>query len=104
METLLNKAVDFTAIFAANDQMAMGARLALYRRGIRVPEEVSIMGFDDQPASAYLSPPLTTVVQPATEMGRTAARMLLQLLEGEPLEAANLKAEIVVRESVCRRP
>lgn len=104
VETLLNKAVDFTAIFAANDQMAMGARLALYRRGIRVPEEVSIMGFDDQPASAYLSPPLTTVVQPATEMGRTAARMLLQLLEGEPLEAANLKAEIVVRESVCRRP
>lgn len=103
VETLLSKSAEFTAIFAANDQMAMGARLALYRRRIRVPEDVSIIGFDDQPASAYMSPPLTTVAQPATQMGRTAAGMLLQQIAGESFENPILPIEIIVRESVAQR-
>jgi len=101
--SLLTRGVQFSAIFAANDEMALGARLALYRRGIRVPEDISIIGFDDQPASAYMTPPLTTVAQPALEMGCSAAKMMLRLLCGQPLETPNLPVQIVVRESVVQR-
>jgi LacI family transcriptional regulator len=101
--SLLTRGVQFSAIFAANDEMALGARLALYRKGIRVPEDVSIIGFDDQPASAYMTPPLTTVAQPALEMGCSAAKMMLQLLAGQPPEIPQLPVRIVVRESVVQR-
>lgn len=100
--SLLARGVHFSAIFAANDEMALGARLALYRRGIRVPEDISIIGFDDQPASAFMTPPLTTVAQPAMEMGRAAARMMLQQLAGQTLEMTKLNVQIVVRESVLQ--
>lgn len=102
VESFLYRGVSFSAIFAANDEMAMGARLALYRRGIRVPEDVSIIGFDDQPSSAYMTPPLTTVRQPAVEMGTASAEALLKLLANEPFETPELKAELVIRESVAR--
>ncbi len=64
VEHLLMHDVPFTAVFAANDLSAYGARLALYRRGIRVPEDVSLIGFDDLPGSMYTAPPMTTVRQP----------------------------------------
>ncbi len=99
VETLLVRASPFTAIFAANDQMAYGARLALYRRGIRVPEDVSLVGFDDLPGSAYTTPPLTTVRQPTLEMGRAAARAVLRLIEGQPLALPHFAPELVIRES-----
>lgn len=70
----------FTAIFAANDQMAVGAALGLQRRSLRVPEDVSVVGFDDLPTSQYAIPPLTSVQQPAYELGRLAASAMLQLL------------------------
>jgi len=73
----------FTAVFAANDQMALGALNALWERGLRCPEDVSLIGFDDQDAARYLTPPLTTVRQPLEELGRLAASRLLEDIRGE---------------------
>ncbi len=102
METLLMRGTSFSAVFSGNDEMAFGARLALYRRGIRVPDDMSIVGFDDQPASAFMTPPLTTVAQPAHEMGIAASKMLLNIISGNPVENTELPATLVVRESVAR--
>ena len=99
IQSLLDRGKSFSAIFSANDMMALGARLALYRRGLRVPEDVSIIGFDDQTESAYVTPPLTTVRQPAREMGQAAAGALLKLIKGEQYEKPPLPTKIVVRES-----
>lgn len=104
VEMLLSRSRTFSAIFAANDQMAYGARLALFRRGLRVPDDVSLVGFDDQPASAYMIPPLTTVRIPASELGEAAAAAMLKQLTGQSHTLPALSAELVVRESVasCR--
>ncbi len=83
--------------------MAFGARLLLYRRGIRVPDDVSIIGFDDQPNSAFVTPPLTTVHQPAFELGETASEAIVHRLEGELYKAPRLEPHLVIRESVIRR-
>ena len=101
VDSLLNKNVEFSAVFAANDQMALGARLALYRRDIRVPEDVSIIGFDDQPTSAFLTPPLTTVGQPASDIGRSAAQRILAKIESRAEDVQKFKAKLVVRDSVA---
>lgn len=101
IETLLNSGEKFTAIFCSNDEMAFGARLALHRKQIDVPSQVSIVGFDDQPMSEYMTPPLTTVKQPAYELGVVAAEAMEKLLEGEQYEIPNLKTELIVRESVA---
>ncbi|WP_155373410.1 LacI family DNA-binding transcriptional regulator [Catellatospora vulcania] len=71
---------DVTAVFCANDQQALGMLRALHERGVRVPEDVSIVGFDDIPEAAYLSPPLTTVRQDFDEVGRRCLAALLELL------------------------
>jgi LacI family transcriptional regulator len=83
VERLLDSREPFTAIFASNDQMAFGAGLALHRRGMRVPEDVSLVGFDDLAGALYSIPPLSTVHQPVYELGRLAATAMLQLLVGE---------------------
>lgn len=102
MSRLIDSGESFTAVFAANDQSAYGARMALYRRGVRVPDDVSVVGFDDLPASAYLTPPLTTVRQPIYEVGLYAARTLLGLM-GHPVEPITLPPmELVVRETTRR--
>lgn len=103
IQSLLRRAVLFSAIFAANDQMAYGARLALYRNGIRVPDDVSLVGFDDQPSSAYTAPPLTTVRQPTLEIGRAAAQAVLCALNGQEVVLPKLTTELIVRESAARR-
>ena len=99
VDRLVSREVKFSAIFAANDMTAFGARLALYRRGIRVPEEVSIIGFDDQLETEFSTPPMTTVHQPAMEMGIAAAETLLKMIAREDYELPELKTRIVVRES-----
>jgi LacI family transcriptional regulator len=99
VENLLSKGISFSAIFAANDQMAFGVRLGLYRRGIRVPDDLSLVGFDDEPAAAFMVPPLTTVRQPAVELGQEAARIILARLKGQSISTPKLEAELVVRES-----
>lgn len=101
VEMLVSRRTSFSAIFAANDQMAFGTRLGLFRRGIRVPDDVSLVGFDDEPAAAFMIPPLTTVRQPAIELGLEAARIILARLNGEPTSPARLKANLIVRESTA---
>ena len=90
----------FSAVFAANDTTAFGARLALYRRGLEVPGDVSLVGFDDQAESAFMAPPLTTVRQPGREMGERASQALLDLIDGKSFESQSLLGELMVRESV----
>ena len=102
VERLLMRGRVFSAIMAANDQMAYGARLALYRRGIRVPEDISLVGFDDQPHSPYQTPPLTSAGWPAFEIGEAAAQALLSILKGTPYTMPIFQPRLYVRESVAR--
>jgi LacI family transcriptional regulator len=102
VDSLLKSRRRFTAIFAANDQMALGATLGLQRRSLRVPEDVSIVGFDDLPTSLYAVPPLSTVHQPAYELGRLAAAAMLQLLAGAKPNVSPPPPRLIVRESVRR--
>ncbi|EYB68120.1 LacI family transcriptional regulator [Deinococcus phoenicis] len=94
---------DMTAIFSANDQMAYGARLALYRMGLRVPEDMSLVGFDDLPGSAYTTPPLTSVRQPMAEMGHWLARFVVAQLTGQEITPFQPQLELRLRESVAPR-
>lgn len=89
------------AVLCSNDRVAAGLCLALRREGVRVPEDVSVVGFDDLPWSRYLSPPLTTLRQPAREMGREAARRILEIARGggSP-RRVRVPVELVVRDSV----
>jgi len=84
MRNLLDAGHPFTAVFCANDQTLWGARQVLYERGLRVPEDVSLVGFDDLPPSAYMTPALTTIHQPIYEMGVAAAHALLVALGATP--------------------
>lgn len=102
IETFLLRGANFSAVFAGNDEMAFGARLALSRRNIRVPDDVSLVGFDDQPLSAFMTPPLTTVAQPAIEMGVAAAEKMVHELTNRPFTMPELKTRLVTRESVMR--
>ncbi len=101
-QQLIQSGVKFSGLIAANDQMAYGARLALSRSGLRVPEDVSLVGFDDLPHSAYTLPPLTTVRQSIYEVGTQAAQAVLQLLSGVSSTMEQIPAELVVRESTRR--
>lgn len=103
VEMLLMRGQIFSAIFAANDQMAYGARLALYRRGLRVPEDVSLVGFDDQAPSAYMVPPLTSIRRPPLEIGETAGKALVSMMQGNSTTLPKFTSKLIIRESVSRR-
>ncbi|MEV0384682.1 substrate-binding domain-containing protein [Nonomuraea sp. NPDC050643] len=92
-----------TAIFATNDGQAIGVYHAARRLGLRIPEDLSVVGFDDLPPMRWAIPPLTTIRQPLAEMAKTAAMMLLKLAHGEPLpqSRAELATELVIRESTA---
>lgn len=94
-----------TAIFAANDMSAFGAMDAIRNRGLVIPDDISLMGFDDIPTAAVVRPALTTVRQPLVEMGRIATRMLLEIIgsPGHDLRRVELDTELIIRES-CRPP
>lgn len=94
-----------TAIIAACDQQATGIYRALYERGITVPDEMSLIGFDDIPLAQWLSPPLTTIRQPLKEMGQMAATMLLRQIAGESPDTmrVELATSLIVRDS-CTPP
>ena len=90
-----------TAIFVANDQMALGVLRAMHEHGKRVPEDVSVVGFDDIPEAPFFLPPLTTVRQDFDEVGSRSVRLLLRMIEtGElPPSAPRVEPELIVRES-----
>ncbi|MGD8231075.1 LacI family DNA-binding transcriptional regulator [Vibrio sp. TRT 1302] len=89
----------FSAIFAANDQTAYGAIKALHDHGLRVPEDVSVVGFDDLPTSYYFTPALTTLRQPVEEIGVVCAESILNLLNGNKHEVRLPPMELIVRQS-----
>jgi DNA-binding LacI/PurR family transcriptional regulator len=95
-----------TAVFAGSDMQALGTLRAARQLGLRVPEDVSVVGYDDVPLSAWVGPSLTTVHQPLREMAATATRMLLDLARGVevPTTRIDLATELVVRESTARAP
>jgi LacI family transcriptional regulator len=90
-----------TAIFASNDIMALGVMDAVRSRGLRIPDDISIVGFDDIPQSAVVRPALTTVNQPLEKMGRVATQMLLDLLRQPEKESGRIElpTELVIRDS-----
>jgi len=94
-----------TAIFCANDEMAMGAMQALKLRGLRIPEDVSVIGFDDIRYARHTDPPLTTVSQPKGALGRNAMELLLEILEDPhtPVRKVMLPTELVIRGSTRKR-
>jgi DNA-binding LacI/PurR family transcriptional regulator len=95
-----------TAVFVANDQMALGLLRALHERGHRIPEAISVVGFDDIPEAQYFTPPLTTVRQDFSEMGRSALRLLLDAMQGagQPAARLTIAPELVVRRSTGPPP
>lgn len=96
---LLENAPSLTAIFAYNDAMAIGAMAALHTKGLRIPQDISIVGFDDILVSNYTCPGLTTVKIPKYDQGRECIRLLME----NKTESKLLYPELVVRESVCQR-
>ncbi len=99
-DNLLSRAKRPTAIFAGNDEMAVGIYVAARKLGLSIPEDLSIVGFDDTPMAARMSPGLTTVQLPIRDMGGEAARALLRLINGtEITENKSFSPEIIVRES-----
>jgi LacI family transcriptional regulator len=106
VDTLLSrrKKYPFTAIFIANDQMALGANLGLFNRQVNVPNEISLIGFDDLPPSQYMTPPLTSIRQPAHYMGVVGAQAILTMLSGERFTIPDLPLELVIRQSVAIIP
>ena len=94
---------DYTAIVAANDQVALGIMHGLHDRGIRVPEDLSIVGFDDAPFSRHSIPPLTTVRQPFDALGSAVVDVLLAAIEGRTIpQRTKIPPELIVRLSTAR--
>lgn len=94
-----------TAVFAANDQMALGVMRAFVEQGLTIPDDVSVVGFDDIPLAAYFDPPLTTVRLPAFELGQAAGHALLERI-ADPASSGRtlLKTELIVRASTATPP
>jgi DNA-binding LacI/PurR family transcriptional regulator len=101
----LSREESVTAIFAANDQMALGVLRALHEQQRKIPEEVSLVGFDDIPEAPYFSPPLTTVRQDFDDMGTRSVRLLLRMMEGERVRSGTTaEPELLVRASTAPAP
>ncbi|MED5545393.1 LacI family DNA-binding transcriptional regulator [Novosphingobium decolorationis] len=108
MVRLLDAGTPFTAVACSNDEMALGAMSALRARGLSVPDDVSVAGFDDLRFGAYASPPLTTVHSPTVEIGEAAMRLMLDALlpadRQPPAREVILPHRLIVRESTARVP
>ena len=105
IQTLLSAGIGFDAVFAGDDEAAVGVMAALHEAGKAIPAEVAVVGFDDQRMSPYLAPPLTTVRAPTEEVGKVAVEQLVSLIrtgQAEPLSL--LPTEIVIRQSCGCEP
>ena len=101
MARLLDEHPEVDGVFAANDLMALGAVTVLHERGLRIPEDVAVVGFDDSHAALLCRPPLTTVHQPVEEMAAQMARLLLDRIDQPelPIASAVFDPTLVVRAS-----
>jgi DNA-binding LacI/PurR family transcriptional regulator len=100
IQQMLSEGMEFDAIFAGDDDSAIGAMRALKMAGRLIPGDVAVVGFDDVPFARYLSPALTTVRAPIEEIGREAVRQLARLMNGDQAQALTLmRTELVIRES-----
>lgn len=105
MRALLSLPEPPTAVFCANDEMAIGALMEAYHQGWKVPKDISIVGFDMTPGSANVYPALTTVRQPISELSAAAVRALKELIEGrQPTENPVFETELVIRASTSHPP
>ena len=104
MQSILASGESFSAVFVASDNVAMGAKSALREAGLQIPDDISLIGFDDIPWAAYADPPLTTIRLPAQQLASEACLLLLDLLKGTHIKERKLMldTELVVRQS-CRR-
>jgi LacI family transcriptional regulator len=104
VQNALKKGIKFTAAFFVDDWMAYGGMRALYEAGISVPQDVSVMGFDDAPLSKYTTPGLTTILQPRFELGYTAGQLIMNRISGKEKSKVKrkimLNTELVIRETV----
>ena len=100
--SLLSRRRDFTALLCFNDISAIGAIRAIHDAGLRVPTDISVMGFDDIPAAEFYTPSLTTIRQPLRHMGSVAAEQLLKRIGGgKSPETTHIEPELIVRESTA---
>lgn len=103
MRAMLARQAPFDAVFAASDLLAIGAMRALAEAGMRVPEQVSVAGFDDIPMASFANPPLTTVIQDTRRAGEMLVDSVLGQIRGEPAISVMLPAQLVIRRS-CGGP
>ena len=104
VSALLDQKTPFTAIFAQNDRMAVGATRALRQAGLEVPGDISVMGFDDMPLASYFHPPLTTMRHDMYQIGQIAAQTLIQVIEKQDTTQIHYRvpAELIIRDSTGR--
>ena len=100
-QNLLASGEPFTSLFAQNDRMAVGAIRAIRDAGLRVPQDISVIGYDDIPLTSYFDPPLTTIHQPIDDFGRYGAQLLISAVKNEKhkRKQVRLDAQIVKRDS-----
>jgi LacI family transcriptional regulator len=101
MNDLLERDPQVSAVFVASDVVAAGAKAAIVKHGLRIPQDIALVGFDDVPLARYLDPPLTTVRLPATELAVRASETLIQIIKGSPPQSKQilLDSELIVRQS-----
>ena len=104
LQDLLKSPQRPSALFVASNQLTLGTLYAFRACGLRCPEDISLISFDDHDWAPLFSPPLTVVSQPAYQLGQTAAQLLMKMINGEPVETPPpLQVELVVRAS-CAAP
>jgi LacI family transcriptional regulator len=103
MLNLLDEGLAFSAVFALNDAVALGAMAAVHERGLKIPQSIAVAGFDDNPFAAYLNPSLTSVKLPFKELGRLAGEMLVNLIneQAKPGLQVTVPVQLVIRKSTA---
>jgi LacI family transcriptional regulator len=104
MQKILDKKIPFTAVFVASDNVALGAKSALSKAGLKIPQDVSMVGFDDLPWAAFSNPPLTTIRLPTHQLAASASQLLIDIIRdnGKFDKEIILNTELIVRQS-CRK-
>ncbi|WP_420428990.1 LacI family DNA-binding transcriptional regulator [Kordiimonas sp.] len=99
IDVLIEQGIKFDGVVAASDMIAIGAMRGIARAGLRIPQDVSVIGYDDVLVAAYSSPALSTIRQDVTKAGRLLVSKLLRMLEGQTVQSSNLPTDLIIRES-----